>query len=258
MFKRAAVLMLNCGVLLSGCGPDSHARNAELLSNLTEAGFRPDDITVVDDAVYVGGDAHVPLAASREMLQRGEGSKEHFRTTNIVGSSVTRICVNPTAEFRSHVRLNQGLDMALANYNALGLRITFVRSPATGCSANITAKTMAGDGHAAGFPSGGLPYGTISIGTGLNSYGVDVSEHVITHALGHTIGLRHTDLFNPSISCGSGGGGGVIEPTGTGALHIPGTPTGATPGGSIMNACYPPDTDGEFTPSDIVALNYMY
>ncbi|NOJ77459.1 M57 family metalloprotease [Myxococcus xanthus] len=254
MFKRAAVLMLNCGALLSGCGPDSHAGNAELRSNLTEAGFHPDDITVVDDAVYVGGDAHVPLTASREMLQRGEGSQEHYMATNIVGSSVTRICVNPTTEFRSHVRLVQGLDMALANYNALGLRITFVRGPATGCTANITAKTMAGSGHVAGFPSGGLPYGAISIGTGLNSYGVDLNEHVITHALGHTLGLRHTDHFNPSISCGSG----AMEPTGAGALHIPGTPTGATPGGSIMNTCYPSGPDGEFTPSDIVALNFMY
>ena len=51
---------------------------------------------------------------------------------------------------------------------------------------------MTGAGGSSGFPSGGCPYGTINIGTGLNSYSVDVVEHVITHALG----LRHSDYYN--------------------------------------------------------------
>ena len=54
----------------------------------------------------------------------------------------------------------------------------------------------------AGFPSGGRPYGTINIGTGLNTYSVDVNEHVITHELGHAIGFRHSDYYNRAISCG--------------------------------------------------------
>ncbi|NVJ15219.1 M57 family metalloprotease [Myxococcus sp. AM010] len=255
MLKRAAVLLLNCGVLLSGCGPESSTGSAEVLSNLTEAGFRAEDITVVDDAVYVGGDAHVPLEASREMLQRGEGSQEQYRTTNLVGSSVTLICVNPTSAFQSYAQLNKGLTLAIDNYNALGLSFTFVRGPLAKCDANIVVTTMSGTGHSTGFPSGGLPYGLISIGTGLNNFSLDVNEHVITHALGHTLGLYHSDYFNPSISCGSGGGGG---PTGVGVIHIPGTPTGATPGGSIMNTCFPSSTNGELTSSDITALNYMY
>ncbi|WP_164000030.1 zinc-dependent metalloprotease [Pyxidicoccus caerfyrddinensis] len=255
MFKRAAGLGMSCGALLTGCGTDPQIENKETIANLIEAGFPADDIRVVDGAVYVGRDAQVPLEASQEMLQPGEGSAELVRTTNLVGTSVTKICVNPTSTFNSYISLSQGLDLALANYNSLGLRITFVRGPTTGCTANITATTMAGTGHSAGYPSGGRPYGTITIGTGLNSYSTDVNEHVVTHALGHTIGLRHTDYYDRSISCGG-------EPTsegtaGVGAIIIPGTPP-ATPGGSIMNTCYPPDTNGEFTSSDITGLQYLY
>ena len=257
MFKRAAVLMANCGVLLAGCGGDSQTESEEIVANLREAGFPEADISVFKDSVYVGHDARVSLEASREMLQPGDGSQELYRTPNIVGAQVTRICVLPTASFNSSSRLSQGLDHALANYNALGLRISFVRVSAGGCPVTIHATTMAGTGHSAGFPANGLPYRQITIGSGLATASLDVVEHVITHALGHTLGLRHTDYFNPRISCGSDYPV-LQEPVGVGAIHIPGTPSTPTPGGSIMNTCYPPDTDGEFTPYDIMALNFLF
>ncbi|MBN1208364.1 MAG: zinc-dependent metalloprotease [Myxococcaceae bacterium] len=255
MFKRAAVLAVSCGAMLVGCGTDPEAENQEIVSNLIEAGFPADDIMVVEDAVYVGRDAHVTLEASREMLQPGNESAEQYRTTNLVGTGVTKICINPTSSFNSYSRLSQGLDLAIANYNALGLRITFARGPTTGCTANIAAKTMSGTGGSAGFPSGGLPYGTINIGTGLQSYSVDVNEHVISHELGHCVGFRHSDYYNRSISCGSGGNEGSA---GVGAILIPGTPSTATVGGSVMNSCFRSSETGEWTSSDITALNYLY
>jgi hypothetical protein len=256
MFKRAAVLVVSCGAVLAGCGVDTQAENQEILSNLMEAGFRADDIRIIDDAVYQGHDAHVTLQASREMLQPGEGSQEQYRTTNLVSiPAVRKICVNPTSTFNLYTRLSQGLDLALANYNALGLCFTMVRGPATGCNANITAATMSGTGATSGYPSNGLPYGQITIGVGLNSYSVDVNEHVITHELGHTLGLRHSDFYNQAISCGSSVNEGAA---GVGAIHIPGTPTTSTVGGSIMNACFRSTEAGEFTSSDIAALKYLY
>jgi hypothetical protein len=82
-----------------------------------------------------------------------------------------------------------------------------------------------------------------------------VNEHVITHELGHAIGFRHSDYYNRSISCGSGGDEGA----GTyGAIHISGTPTTATVGGSIMNSCFRSTETGEFTSSDVTALNALY
>ena len=252
---RKLSMALLAGVALVGCGVDPQAENQEIVANLVQAGFPADDIMVVEDAVYVGNDAHVTLEASREMLQTGKETAEQYRTTNLVGTAVTKICINPTSTFNSYARLSQGLDLAIANYNGLGLRIYFARGPSTGCTANITAQTTTGSGGSAGFPSGGYPYGTINIGTGLNTYSVDVNEHVITHELGHAIGFRHSDYYNRAISCGSGGDEGAGS---YGAIHISGTPTTATVGGSIMNACFRSTETGEWTSSDITALNYLY
>ena len=257
MFKKAAVLVASCGALLSGCGNDLEQENQEIVSNLIEAGFPADDIMLADGQVYVGRDAHVTLEASREMLQPAtKETQEQYRTTNLVSSTKTKICINPTSTFNSYSRLSAGLDAAIQNYNQRGLSFTMARGPTTGCSANITATVTSGAGGSAGFPSGGNPYGTINIGTGLQSYSADVNEHVITHELGHCIGFRHSDYYNRAISCG---GAASNEGTaGVGAILISGTPSTATVGGSIMNSCFRSTETGEFTSSDITALNALY
>jgi hypothetical protein len=255
MFKKTAVIVASCGALLAGCGAEPQNEVEAIKANLIEAGFPETDIQVVDGQVYTGLDAQVSYAASLEMLE-GAGGPEQYRTTNLVGTGVTKICVNPTSQFNSYANLSAGLDAAIANYNSRGLRITFARGPTTGCTANIAAKTTTGTGGSAGFPSGGLPYGTINIGTGLNGYSVDVNEHVITHELGHCIGFRHTDYYNRAISCG---GAASNEGASTvGAILIPGTPSTAVVGGSIMNSCFRSTETGEWTSSDITALNYLY
>jgi hypothetical protein len=255
MFQRAAVLVVSCGALLAGCDTGSRIENEEIISNLVEAGFPADDIGVVDGTVYVGRDAQVSLEASREMLQPGAGSAEQYRTSNVVSTSLTRICLNPTNSFNSYTRLSQGLDLAIANYNALGLCFTMVRGPTTGCSATINMLTMPGIDGTSELPSGGRPSASVTIGYGLNAYPVDMSEYMITHQLGHAFGLRHSDYYNRSISCGTGGNEGTA---GVGAIHIPGTPTTATATGSIMNACPRAAETGEFTSSDITALTVLY
>ncbi|MCY1075903.1 zinc-dependent metalloprotease [Archangium lansingense] len=251
---RKLSMALLAGIALVGCGGEQN-ENQEIVSNLVEAGFPADDIMVVDNAVFVGRDAHVTLEASREMLQTGNETVEQYRTTNLM-SGITKICINPTSTFNSYSRLSAGLDAAIANYNNLGLSFTMVRGPSTGCSANITATTMSGAGGSAGFPSGGKPYGTINIGTGLQSYSAGVNKHVISHELGHCIGFRHSDYYNRSISCG---GAATNEGTaGVGAILIPGTPSTATSGGSVMNSCFSSSSTGTWTSSDRTALNYLY
>ena len=251
---RKLSMALLAGVALVGCGVESQDENQEIIANLVQAGFPADDIMVSDGDVYVGRDAHVTLAASQEMLQK-DGSGEQYRTTNLVGTGVTKICLNPTSTFNSYANLSAGLDAAISNYNARGLRLTFQRG-GTGCTANITVQTTSGSGGSAGFPSGGYPYGTINIGTGMNSYSVSVNKHVITHEIGHCIGFRHSDYYNRAISCG-----GAVSNEGAstvGAIHIPGTPTTATVGGSVMNACFSSSSTGNWTSSDITALDYLY
>ncbi|OJH37206.1 zinc-dependent metalloprotease [Cystobacter ferrugineus] len=254
---RKLSMALLAGVALVGCGVDPQAEQQEIISNLLEAGFPANDIMVHEDAVYVGLDAHVTLEASREMLQPGKQSAEQYRTTNLVDTSaVKKICVVPTSQFNSYSQLSAGLDQAIANYNGQNLSFTMARGSASDCDATISARTTTGTGGSAGFPKGGKPYGTINIGTGLQSYSVDVNEHVITHELGHAIGFRHSDYYNRSISCG---GSATNEgASNVGAILIPGTPSTAKVGGSIMNSCFRSSETGEWSSSDITALNYLY
>jgi Dual-action HEIGH metallo-peptidase len=263
MFTRAVVTALSCGALAFGCASDSQDpadETQEIIDNLVQAGFPRADIIVDNGVVYTGLDAAVSLEASREMIGGDLGTQEQYRTTNLVGTNITNICVNGAA-FVSNAKFNQALNMAITNYNNEGLRWRMTRTTGstTGCSATITARRQAGvTGGSSGFPSGGRPFNTINIGTGLDSatFSVDVVEHVITHELGHTVGFRHSDFFNRSISCGGAatneGNGGV------GAILIAGTPSGATVGGSIMNSCFRNNENGEFTTSDRTALNAIY
>jgi hypothetical protein len=260
MFTRAIVLAVSCGALSFGCSSDPQQGSAEetqeIIANLGQAGFPASEIMVVDGVVFVGRDAAVSLQASREMLEVGGSTKdEQYRTNNLVSASVTTICVNGS---KYSGVFSTALDDALANYNALGLSFHMVRTSGstTGCNATITASISGPTGGSSGFPSGGLPFNSFQIGKSLSSFDVNTIEHVITHELGHTVGLRHSDFFNRAISCGGSasneGDGGV------GAILIQGTPSGATVGGSIMNACFRTVETGEFTNSDVSALKSLY
>jgi hypothetical protein len=252
MLARGIVFATGASLLGFGCvaAPDD---TSEIVDNLMRAGFPASQIMVVDSIVYVGRDAQVSLAASREMVAPVGPGKEQYRTTNLVSTSLTKICVDGstfTGDFST------ALDLAIQNYDEQPLTFAMARTPSAGCSFTITAVIdPVLDGGEAGFPEGGLPFDRIKIGATLSTFGVDTLEHVITHELGHTIGFRHSDYFNPTISCNQGaneGDGGV------GAIHIPGSPTGATVGGSIMNACFRDVETGEFTASDLVALKALY
>jgi hypothetical protein len=262
MFTRALVLAVSC-TFAFGCGTEPQLASddeiQEIIDNLKQVGYVDADILVEAGVVYVQQDAAVSLEASREMLTADVDTQEQYRTSNLVGTAITTICINGSA-FTTNAKFNDALNRAITNYNNEGLRWTMRRTTGstTGCSATITARLLQGvTGGSAGFPSGGRPFNTINIGTGLQAaqFSVDTVEHVITHELGHCIGFRHSDFFNRSITCGSGGNEGS---GGVGAIHIPGTPTGATVGGSIMNSCFRSSETGEFTSSDRVALNFLY
>ena len=258
---KTIVLAMSIGIFAYGCSSDPSPGSAEeqdeIVDNLIQAGFPANDIMVFEGVVYVGRDAAVSLEASREMLQVDSSAEEQYRTNNLVSGNVQTICVDGRQLGGFSNRFNNALNRAIDNYNQLGLSfgVRRIGADASGCNAVIRGNVVGGTGGSSGFPSGGLPFGAINIGSGLQSFSTGTVEHVMTHEIGHTVGLRHSDFFNRSISCGAGGNEGD---GGVGAIHIDGTPTGATVGGSLMNSCFRSRESGNFSGSDVTALQTLY
>jgi hypothetical protein len=240
----------------------------EIVENLKQAGFPEEGIEIDEEGlVIVGGDAVVTIEASREMIgltrngdepEDGEDQFRQYRTTNVVAHEIDNICINGSA-LNTYVNLSAGLDGAIANYTNQNLTfdMTRINGPSgPGCDVVITVNTWAGSTSAqAGFPAGGLPFRTVWMGTGIESFGIPVATHVLTHELGHAVGFRHSDYYNRGISGCSGGNEGQST---VGAHHIPNTPTTAVYDGSIMNACYNVGSTGVWDAEDIDALHQLY
>lgn len=255
MFRKVFVLAVSCSAFIFGCAAEGNSPDdiQEIIDNLGEAGYPSSEIMVVDNDVYVGRDALVTLEASREMLVTDE-SQEQYRTTNLVAATVDTICVDGS-RFRGN--FSTAFDRSIAAYNALGVSFQMrrTRGNEAGCDALITGRLSGPVGGSSGFPSGGLPFSSFNIGRGTIDFGINTAAHVIIHELGHTVGLRHSDFFNRSISCGAGGDEGQA---GVGAILIPGTPEGAVVGGSVMNSCFRAVEAGAFTATDVTALQTIY
>ena len=158
--------------------------------------------------------------------------------------------------------------MAIQNYNNENINLNFTLEFRTVTNvwqtisavndSDILVQELGNEaGGTSGFPVGGDPYSNVNVSGATAAFGLDVVEWVFTHELGHSIGFRHTDFFDKSISCG-----GLFNnegDAGVGAIHIPGTP--ATTGvdmNSIMLSCFNGSETGEFSTIDIVALGTVY
>src|SRR6185503_1059702 len=124
MIARKIIVAAGCGMLWLGC-TEPPSETQEIIDNLVEAGFPPNDIMVVNGVVYVGRDAEVSLAASREMIRVANSSKEQYRTTNLISASLSKICINGSTFTGA---FSTALDLAIQNYDEQPLTFAMART----------------------------------------------------------------------------------------------------------------------------------
>jgi len=251
--------------------PQADEISDEVLAQFTDLGFDVSDIQMISHfnplteetskQYQLEGDILIPERQMIEMLDSDVfhvgAVGEQYRTSNLVSNNRTiRVIGYTGGSFALDNTMRTALQWAINNYNRLNIGLNFTLAFGTNYQAYdmVVYRVSGGGGGSAGFPSGGDPYQFVQIQSGTSGFGTNVTEHVITHEIGHCLGLRHTDYFNRSLSCGTGGNEGS---GGVGAIHIPGTPTGFD-ANSIMLACFSSNEDGEFGNFDEVALEYLY
>lgn len=241
---------------------------AEIVEHVDGHGMNLDDLELVqiqrpdgtvDEVYLIEGDIELTKKQLLEIKEAMASGLKQYRTSNLVNSPQT-ITVTGLSGYGGgydlSTRMRTGLQWAIANYNRLNIGLTFSLSFNSNLNADMVVyrnPSNSGAGGSAGFPSGGNPYKWVQIYTGMDNYSNNVNEHVMTHEIGHCLGLRHTDYFSRA-SCGQNSNEGSA---GVGAIHIPGTPTGID-WASVMLACFSSNEDGEFGFYDEVALEYLY
>lgn len=261
--KLLALATIFGAVVLVSCelneAPPQDLVSEATLSKISAMGFSTENVQRTDGGYLVEGDIILhdhDLNGSHDHKSLRIAEVEQYRTFNLV-SGLPRTIVVTTSGRNITQRLSDGINAAIARYNAENLGITFVRGGSSG-GGDINIRVVNTNQYiaSAGFPSNGNPYNTISYARNYTNYSLGFVTTVIAHEIGHCIGFRHTDYMNRAYSCGSGGNEGQ-ETSGVGAVHIPGTPTGPD-AASWMLACLSSTTDRPFNNNDKVALDYLY
>ncbi len=237
-----------------------------VMAKIQALGFSTDGTKKVEEGYLVEGDIILTHDQVNDLTQSHElivANEEHYRTTNLVNpSSYPTIRVRLASSSSSHSAVfTAALDEAIRRYNAENLRVKFQRV-SSGQHVTVEAYYQVSNTlGSAGFPtSSGAPYNRVRMNTYWYSTSTSTTNRnyiatIMAHELGHCIGFRHTDYMNRAYSCG---GSSVNEGSaGVGAIHIPGTPTGAS-SGSWMLACIGSNQNRNFTSADRTALNYVY
>lgn len=266
MRSKLLCLVLLCSTAIFSCKKQEQVTtekqeqiSGETLRKIKSMGFSTADVRKVTDGYVVEGDI---LLSEYDLRHPGNSAAfriagtEQYRTYNLLRPLPRVISVSITGLPATYTT---ALDLAISRYNTADLRLTFQRV-ASGGEIGIEYANLGPGvlGRSAGFPTAaGNPATPIKLNS--NVIGSNPNQGylatIIAHEIGHAIGMRHTDYFNRSYSCGAttpnDEGQAVV-----GAVNIPGTPTTEDPN-SWMLAC----TDGgdrPFNANDLVALRHIY
>jgi len=237
----------------------NHVKHLDFdLENPEEIDFQFPDGTV-EKRFLIEGDIAMTRAELEQLKEEMNGDLRQYRTYNLVNAPrVIDVVGWVGPNFTLTPKMKQGLQWAVNNYNNLNtgltFKLTFVSSVVPYGDIVVYKTTNGRTGGRAGFPSGGNPYKWVQIFDGMENLSVNAIEHVMTHEIGHCLGLRHSD-YNTRASCGQNHNEGAgVE----GAVHIPGTAGAGADLNSVMQACFSSSVNGEFSAYDKIALEYLY
>jgi Dual-action HEIGH metallo-peptidase len=255
--RRGPVARLLAGVaamaLLAACAdrpsPAAPEAGDPLIDRLVEMGAERGEIEDRGDHFVVEGDVRVNKADLRAAVPdaepRAPGHPSYQRYNTTVAANRRTVRVNLTAVANESASWAAATRAAMANWTAVaGSNITFVETTPADITVSFTNTLGACDAALGAWPASGAPGTTVTINRAhIGFYTQAQQTWIMTHELGHNVGLTHTD-----------GSFGTL---------IPGTPTSDL--ASVMNsgAVYPgcppaAPAWSALSANDVTALNWLY